>query len=460
MSETGLERLEGPSRIGAAIAILLCITLIYNTVLYGGVDTGVLTLASITTSLLLILWAVHSWRTGELCVYYTNLYFPIGALLALGLIQLLPLRNVDQLTEALGTPASATLSLDPYATRFFLIRLVIYFIFFAAAVTFINNEKRVRRMAWFIIVFGSALAFFGILQWLTKPEAIYGLRLTPQAIPFGPFINQHHFAGLMEMTGGLTLGILLGRGIKTDKKPLLIIALVLMSVATILTGSRGGVLSFTAVAASALMLTLAFKENKGSAGKISSRLPVWLLPAVGIGLAVLIAMLLVIALGGGQNLLRGTGIRNVQDDITSGRAGFWKIAWQIFLSHPILGAGFDAFGAAFTKFDAANGLFRVEQAHNDFLQMLADGGLVALACVVAFVYLLFRNGIRRIRNGLGSLEKSIVIGALAGCFGITVHSLMDFPLRTPANAFFFLTLVSLATAKILSEKSSYSSEIR
>ena len=146
MSAKGLERLEGPSRIGTAIAILLCVTLIYNTVLYGGVDTGVLTLASITTSLLLMLWGIHSWRTGEFCVYYTNLYFPIGALLALGLIQLLPLRNVDQLSEVVGIPASATLSLDPYATRFFVIRVVIYLIFFAAAVTFINSEKRVRRM--------------------------------------------------------------------------------------------------------------------------------------------------------------------------------------------------------------------------------------------------------------------------------------------------------------------------
>jgi O-antigen ligase len=233
-----------------------------------------------------------------------------------------------------------------------------------------------------------------------------------------------------------------------------------MSVATILTGSRGGVLSLTATAAFALMLTFAFKENKGSGAKISSRLPVWLLPAIGLFLAILIAMLLVIALGGEQNLLRGTGLRNAQTDFTSGRAGFWKVAWQIFLSHPILGAGLEAFGAAFSKFDPSNGLFRVEQAHNEYLQMLADGGIAAFGCVIAFVYLFFRNGLRRIRNGLGSLEQSIVIGALAGCFGIMVHSLMDFPLRTPANAFFFLILVSVATVKILPEKGSYSSEIR
>ena len=47
------------------------------------------------------------------------------------------------------------------------------------------------------------MAFFGILQRLAHPEGIYGFRETPQAIPFGPFVNQHHFAAFMEMTSGV-----------------------------------------------------------------------------------------------------------------------------------------------------------------------------------------------------------------------------------------------------------------
>jgi O-antigen ligase len=164
-------------------------------------------------------------------------------------------------------------------------------------------------------------------------------------------------------------------------------------------------------------------------------------------------MILVIALGGEQSLLRGTGIQNAQADFTSGRSGFWKVAFQIFLSHPILGAGFDAFGVAYSRFDPSNGLFRVEQAHNDYLQMLADGGVIAFACVVGFIYLLFRKAFDRIKNGVSRLERSIAIGALAGCFGILVHSGLDFPLRTPANALFFLILVALATVKRMPDSS-------
>ncbi|MBA3692276.1 MAG: hypothetical protein H0W77_02380, partial [Acidobacteria bacterium] len=45
-------------------------------------------------------------------------------------------------------------------------------------------------------------------------------------------------------------------------------------------------------------------------------------------------------------------------------------------------------------------------------------------------------------------RRSTAVGALAGCFGILIHSFFDFPLRTPSNAFFFLTLTILATASI------------
>lgn len=446
MADISIER----TKLGAAIVVVICATLVYSTLLYGGVDSGAITLFALTTTLVLILWTACAWKEGEFRFYSTNLYWPMVGIFAIGLIQLLPLRDVEQLTEVLGTPASSSLSLDPYATRLFLIRFILYLTFFAAALTFVNSDKRLRRVVWLIVTFGSIIAFFGILQWLAKPEAIYGLRPTPQAIPFGPFVNQHHFAALMEMIAGLTLGVLCGKGIKRDRKPLLLIGLVLMIIAIVLTGSRGGLLSLLAVVLFAVLATRAFPTSKkNSEAAPERRMASWLLPAVGIGAAVLIvAICAVVFLGGEGSLLRGTGVQNSQVDVTSGRLGFWKIAVQIFLSHPIVGAGFDAFGAAFTRFDPSNGTFRVEQAHNDYLQMLADGGLAALACVAAFIYILFREGLNKLKVENDKVSRSIGIGALAGCFGVLVHSFLDFPLRTPANAFFFLMLTVIATVRI------------
>jgi O-antigen ligase len=132
-----------------------------------------------------------------------------------------------------------------------------------------------------------------------------------------------------------------------------------------------------------------------------------------------------------------------QSDVTSGRLHFWSIAWKIFLEHPLIGAGFDAFGVAFTRFDTWNGFYRVERAHNDYLQMLADGGILGFACVVAFVVIFFKKGISAIGNRSDKVLRSISTGAFAGCLGILVHSFFDFPLRTPANALFFLLLIAL-----------------
>ncbi len=115
----------------------------------------------------------------------------------IGVLQLLPLPFVG--------------SMDPTATYFFELRLVVLLTFFAGYLTFIDSDARLRRAVNFIVIFSAGMAFYGILQRLASPVGIYGLRQTPQSIPFGPFVNQHHFAAFMEMAGGLTLGSFLER---------------------------------------------------------------------------------------------------------------------------------------------------------------------------------------------------------------------------------------------------------
>jgi O-antigen ligase len=82
------------------------------------------------------------------------------------------------------------------------------------------------------------------------------------------------------------------------------------------------------------------------------------------------------------------------------------------------------------------------------LQTLADGGLIAFTCLAAFIYLLFTKGVNSIRQRKDPQQRSIAVGSLAGCFGVLIHSFFDFPLRTPANAFFFLMLTTLAIVEI------------
>lgn len=132
-------------------------------------------------------------------------------------------------------------------------------------------------------------------------------------------------------------------------------------------------------------------------------------------------------------------------DVTTDRLQIWTVTLKVIASHLPFGAGIGAFGQAYTPFDTSNGLSRVEQAHNDYLQVLADAGLVGAVIAAGFLYSVFvtirRNS--RVENGL---RRGVAVGAAAGIFSILVHSLFDFVLHTTAVTLMFIVLLSLLAA--------------
>ncbi len=436
---------QAHTRTGKVIVAVLCAIPMVAALAYGGVDALAIGGMFLLTSLVSILWFFDSWISGQFRYNPDPMQLPILGLILIAIVQILPLAPADASSQLLNAAATHTFSADPYATRFFLIQLITYLLFFAGALAYVPGGERTKRIAFLIVIFGAMLAFFGILQRLSIPDAIYGLRATPQAIPFGPFVNQHHFAALMQMTSGVALGMIFGSGIKRDRKIFIALAAGIMGMAVIFTGSRGGLIGYLCVVAFSAVASFvrrssSYRDDPDAIDR--TRRNLFVLVTAG-GLVVLV-LASVLFLGGESSLMRSFGFGTAQaSDPTSGRAHFWNVAWQIFLDHPVLGSGLNSFGVAFTRFDTWNGMYRVEQAHNDYLQMLADGGIVGIACVGVFVFLLIRKGIAAVGDHRDGLRRSIITGALAGCLGILIHSFFDFPLRTPANAFFFLLLVVL-----------------
>lgn len=443
---------ENRSTLDSLIFFLLAATLVFTVAAFGAVDAWALGFLSVTSGAILILWLADAWRKKEFRFSPTALQLPLFGLLLIGLIQLLPIRSFDNSGDLLSVPAVSALSLDAYATRLFVIQLIVYIIFFAASLAFIGG-RRIRKIVLTMIVFGAFMAFVGILQRLASPDAIYGFRRTPQAIAFASFVNQHHFAALMNMTLGLTLGLLFGKSTKKDLKPLLIIAGFMMLVAISFTGSRGALLSFAAMLGFLALPKIFAGKNAGdTAERRKKTLSGKFLIIAGALAGVVFLVGTSLYLGGEQSLLRLVGLEANQTDVTSGRTHFWAIAVRIFLDYPILGVGLNAFGAAFSRYDSWNGMFRIEQAHNDYLQILADAGIFGFACVAAFIYLLFKKSLPAINSAADAFRSDAAFGALAGCFAILVHSFFDFPLRTPANTFFFLTLAAIATTAIAAKR--------
>ena len=261
MTEHNSNRQHQHSRIGKTIVALLCAIPVVTTLAYGGVDALALGVLFALLSIILVLWLIDSGRSGEFRFSTDLLQLPIVGLILITCVQLLPFAVNDEASKLLSVPVTRALSADPYATRFFLILLAVYFVFFATALVYIPGGERLKRIAIGTIVFGALLAFFGILQRLSMPEAIYGLRETPQAIPFGPFVNQHHFAALMQMTSGVALGFLFGTGVTRDRKIFVALAAGIMGMAIIFTGSRGGMIGYLSVVAFAAVASFARSDR-------------------------------------------------------------------------------------------------------------------------------------------------------------------------------------------------------
>ena len=160
--------------------------------------------------------------------------------------------------------------------------------------------------------------------------------------------------------------------------------------------------------------------------------------------ALLVGLFLgVVLLGGEFSINRFIDSVNT-DDPTTGRSHFWAVTLDIIKAHPYVGTGLGAYGVIYTRYDTRNGLYRLEQAHNDYLQVLSDGGIIGAVLALSFVALLFWKAISRARSR-DDFRRGLALAAMSGCFAVLVHSFFDFTLHTTSNALLFLVLAALAT---------------
>jgi O-antigen ligase len=428
---------RGVFRVAHTIAsrfafLVICIAIVLSALAYGTVHYWALGLFNLGGLTILVLWVLDGWRLGTVRVSRNALQLPLLGALVLGFIQLLPL--------------AGTLSLDPYSTRLVLVQLSTLLIYFAATLVFVDSPHRLHILVRTIMIFGFCLAVFGLTQSFTSPTKVYWVRELPQSTAFGPFINRHHFAGYMELTIALPLGLLFGGVVEKDKRLLYVFVAGLMGIALVMTTSRGGIISLVAEIMFLVVVTAIWRkkeEHHHSSRKSSRFKPIVI--RIGLATALLIGLFFgVIMFGGEFSIYRFIDTVN-SNDPTTGRSHFWAVTLDIIKAHPFVGTGLGAYGVIYTKYDSRNGLFRLEQAHNDYLQVLSDGGTIGAILALGFVVLLFYKAIQRAKSTRDDFRRAVALGSLSGCFAVLVHSFFDFTLHTTSNALLFLVLAAMAT---------------
>jgi O-antigen ligase len=124
----------------------------------------------------------------------------------------------------------------------------------------------------------------------------------------------------------------------------------------------------------------------------------------------------------------------------------WAMTLKMFAAHPILGVGMGAYWVAVPAFHDGSGTLTPQEAHNDYLELLASGGLVGLAIGAWFLFAVAKKAKANLASS-DRLRRAACLGACIGIAGVAVHSLVDFGLHILVNALVFTTLIVIATSE-------------
>ena len=399
------------------LRVAICCLLAFAVLSFGAVEEWAQAVLEIGATLLLLLWAIRQYRQRAEHLVIPPEFMPLCAFALVVTAQL-----VFHLTAS------------PYDTRIELQLLVTYLIVLFLISQAFTKTSHWRGYIWFQMTLGFFVSIFGILQYLTFTGKLYWFReMRSGGYPFGPYVNRNHFAGLAEMVIPVALvPLVLGR-VRRERLFLAVLFAVVPIVALFLSASRGGIVSF--VVQLLILFSLLLIRRVRSKHMI-----------VG-GLVVLGAMTAVSWIGVQQVLVRFEGIQSFEVS-TGKRAAMRHDTWRLFLDHPTLGTGLGTFRMVFPPYDSLYDGKIANHAHNDYLEALAETGLIGGLCCAWFLGVLILDSLRGMIELGSSLGSALNLSGLLACCGILVHSLVDFNLHIPANALFFFVSAHMATVRI------------
>jgi O-antigen ligase len=397
------------------------------------------------------------------------LAFALFAVCAAGTLQLVPLpsgvvsrispatlpllRSFD-LGFAAGDQAWTPLSIRPQNTAVAVVALIALSLYLLGLPALLG-PRALRTLPGAIAVIAVPLALYGIYTREHNNGLIYGFWQPLDGgggNMFGPFINRNHFGGWMLMTLGLLIGSFVGRlesALRERGQPhgrplawlsspaanalLVTGAVVILGIVAIFWAlSRSSIISLAA--AVTLFAWLATRRRRLGATRRS-------LAVVSLGAALVAG----IAWRGPDRVMAW-----FQDDRNLlGRVDAWRDAWDVIQAFPLFGTGLNTFGDAMLFYQKRNAGFHMAQAHNDYVQLAAEGGLlVVVPAAVAAVALA-----RAVRQNLHAARPEsrgywIRTGAAIGMAAVAIQEVAEFSLQIPVNALLFATLAAAALAPI------------
>lgn len=393
----------------------ICVLAAFAVLAHGAVEPWSEGVLEVGAAILLLVWASKMLTAEPPTIVWNPLLWPLLAFWGVAAIQLLT-----------GATAVA------FLTRIDLLQYSALLALFFLCVQSYRTRAHWRNFVWFLLSLGFAVSLFAILQHFTFNGKLYWLReLQYGGIPFGPFVNRNHYAGLMELLIPPGLAIQILGAERRDQLPLVTLFTLLPIGSLFLSASRGGMISF---AVEVIFLTILIvarrRERKALVGGV---------------LVVTLGAILVSWLGIGGALDRFANYKKLETS-EGRRVEMLHDSLRIFYDHRVLGTGLGTLQEVFPAYETHYDGLIVNHSHNDYAETLAETGAIGGFCGLAFLILLFWNSWKILNSESDPRNFSFHAGALVACLGLLVHGGVDFNFHIPSNLLIFLLQAGLATS--------------
>ena len=109
----------------------------------------------------------------------------------------------------------------------------------------------------------------------------------------------------------------------------------------------------------------------------------------------------------------------------SDRGVMWKNGYEIFKQHPVIGNGLNTFFVHYAKVREDRDKGKGSYAHNCYLQMAAEIGLVGLSAFLLFAFAVVISGFMALKKIKDPFYYALILGANLGLIAFLVHSAVD-----------------------------------
>ena len=344
-----------------------------------------------------------------------------------------------------------SLSVVPFDTLKMSLELLAYVLLGWLVLKTVRTRRQINRILGVIVGMGLFQAFYGFFELYSRnPSILFYKKIYYQNYVTGTFVNRNHLAGYLEMTIPLMIGLILARSgffslsgmrlkdklLKLSEKGvynnlLLALGVIFLALAVIFSQSRSGI---SLVVISFLLFielgVLYFK--RGEVRKLAMQR---FLGIVFLGVTVLAVF------AGIDAMLQRFSLDKI---LASQRPVFWENTLGIVSDYTVTGSGLGTFASIYPAYekDGITG-HRLEHAHNDYLEYLAEMGVVGMALLMGGILSLLIPAflIWRVRNR--SYVKGVGLGGMIAVLVILIHGITDFNLHIPANMVLFSVVLSL-----------------